>query len=563
LGSPAIFNGPFVKLLKDQLRFGNTARILTGTDNPQIVATDGEPGSIYMEQGSSGRVLFKLDSGVTTNWHNLVSSVTPVVQATHGLSVGDIIYFDGADYLLALADTEITAEVVGVVSSVLGPNSFEFTTSGLVSGYTGLTPGQVYFLSETTPGGLELAAPTVIGMIDMPIGIALSATELYVNIRRGAVVGGANARTELPLTNDDITNINDVSAYDAGEMTGWVEIDGTTDTRFYIAMQFSKTGANNDFNISYQVSGDAVPVGFDIDITSAGIIQLTMPLITGFISAKINYSLNAPAVGVTLPLAIDASKITTGVIPQNVADASIVSSGIVTPVGSVIAYNPGYYTDGINGGFTTIGPIGNTVAQVNAYLPGNWRVCDGAELNDSASPIFNGAGRYLPNLTDSRFIMGATTAGTAASGSTGDTTVSWSSTTVNTTFTQPSMPAHYHSAAATGATINVTSSGSHAHSQKDRIGVTSGGNVPTGGAGIINNPTTSTNTGDASHTHPTANITGLAGLVTGGQNGDTATATTGGAASFNKTALNTDQTAHSHTSVLPTYLSSYYIMRIK
>lgn len=81
------------------------------------------------------------------------------------------------------------------------------------------------------------------------------------------------------------------------------------------------------------------------------------------------------------------------------------------PVGSIIAYNPGYFTNTANAGFTVTGPAGNTVAQVNTYLPENWRVCDGAALNDPSSPIWVGAGRNLPNLTSSRFLRGATTAG--------------------------------------------------------------------------------------------------------------------------------------------------------
>ena len=38
-------------------------------------------------------------------------------------------------------------------------------------------------------------------------------------------------------------------------------------------------------------------------------------------------------------------------------------------------------------------------------------MCDGSELNLPSSPIFNGAGRYLPNLTDDRFIQGDTAIG--------------------------------------------------------------------------------------------------------------------------------------------------------
>jgi hypothetical protein len=42
-------------------------------------------------------------------------------------------------------------------------------------------------------------------------------------------------------------------------------------------------------------------------VTSGGLIQVTLPSITGYVSAKINFALNAPAVGATFPLSIDST----------------------------------------------------------------------------------------------------------------------------------------------------------------------------------------------------------------------------------------------------------------
>lgn len=80
--------------------------------------------------------------------------------------------------------------------------------------------------------------------------------------------------------------------------------------------------------------------------------------------------------------------------------------------GMITAWIGGYFTDGVNGGYTRVLGSANTVVAVNALLNAlGWYVCDGAALNLGASTIFNGAGRYLPNLTDDRFIMGDTLAG--------------------------------------------------------------------------------------------------------------------------------------------------------
>ena len=83
----------------------------------------------------------------------------------------------------------------------------------------------------------------------------------------------------------------------------------------------------------------------------------------------------------------------------------------IPPVGSIIAYTGGYHTDGSNGGFTISLAGANNPAAINAAISKNWRVCNGSEYFDVESPIFNVAGRFLPNLTDERFIQGSNVAG--------------------------------------------------------------------------------------------------------------------------------------------------------
>ena len=113
------------------------------------------------------------------------------------------------------------------------------------------------------------------------------------------------------------------------------------------------------------------------------------------------------------------------------------------PVGSIIAYVPGYFTNGSNAGFTYRMVSANTIAAVNALLNSSgWYVCNGAALNDADSGIFNGAGRYLPNLTDDRFFMGDTVAG--GIGGANSNNIAHTHTTGNHTLTVSEMPAHFH-----------------------------------------------------------------------------------------------------------------------
>lgn len=93
-------------------------------------------------------------------------------------------------------------------------------------------------------------------------------------------------------------------------------------------------------------------------------------------------------------------------------DSSLLSGRGIIPIGAILPYLGGYFTNGSNSGFTMVMATANTVVALNTLVnPDGFYVCDGAVLNDVDSPIFNGAGRYLPNITDDRFLMGDTLAG--------------------------------------------------------------------------------------------------------------------------------------------------------
>ena len=257
-----------------------------------------------------------------------------VTQAAHGFVVGDIIYLSGSTYTDALANAATTAEVVGICSKVIGVNSFELTLSGLVTGVTSpasLTPGAVYFLSDATPALMTVTEPTVIGSVSVPLGVAVTSTSIYFAPKRGMVVGGANARTQITLPNNATQTVQDVSLYDAGSLEGWVYIDATTDVRFYVRAPFSKYGAAANYYISPSFVGDTPPAGFTMTVTAAGLIQVTMPNVSGYASAVINFALNAPAVGTNFPLSVDGTSITGGLIPAaNLPLANATTRGAIS-----------------------------------------------------------------------------------------------------------------------------------------------------------------------------------------------------------------------------------------
>lgn len=198
-----------------------------------------------------------------------------------------------------------------------------------------------------------------------------------------------------------------------------------------------------------------------------------------------------------------------------------------SPVGMITAWNPGYFTDGVNGGFVAV-LSANDVSSANSYLnPKGWYVCDGALLDLPNSPIFNGANRYLPNLTDARFLMGS--AGAGGGGGT--------NTTAGHVHTLPGHSHAHH--------LAIVAEGSHVHGMH---GSTAGGGVP------YRKPLTSAGDNydtsypiiighmDASGSH----IHGITGWVGGGINADTDYSSSANTASENR----------------PLYLSTFYIMKV-
>jgi len=275
-----------------------------------------------------------------------------ITKPGHGLTDSDAgapLYLSGSDYVKARADAVNTAEVVGLFESKIDDNTFILAMAGdvtvdvSVSG-SALVPGTTYFLSPSVAGKITATEPTVVGQMSKPVGVAKTASTLEFINMRGAVVGGSNVRTTIPLAQTTTNTVQNVSAYEAGELSGWVSIQATTPLKFYVQAQFSKNGAGTGYNISYQVSGDNPPAGLSLEVTNAGVIQLVMPTISGFASASINYALNAPAVGATLPLSLDANLIV----------------GDTNPVGTLLDY------------------AGTTA-------PSGYLMCDGRQLSTAGS----------------------------------------------------------------------------------------------------------------------------------------------------------------------------------
>lgn len=147
--------------------------------------------------------------------------VKTLEETGHGFAVGDVVRFDGTNYVKAQADSASnSANTLGIVSTIVDANYFQLATTGYLDGLSGLTPGYTYFLSDITEGALTATEPSAVGTVSKPMLIAVETTAGFVfNFRTSP---GAVFSLVVRDISDDLTPINEF----AGQL-GLFELDST------------------------------------------------------------------------------------------------------------------------------------------------------------------------------------------------------------------------------------------------------------------------------------------------------------------------------------------------
>lgn len=123
------------------------------------------------------------------------------------VSLGDVVYqVGGTDKTIARADADNAAArpPIGVVSGVAGVTVSLAMPGQVCVGFSGLTPGQVYWLS-TTPGQLTSTKPATNAY---PIGIAVTPRTLFLTSLSGDVAdsgSGNGTVNSIAITSSDLT----------------------------------------------------------------------------------------------------------------------------------------------------------------------------------------------------------------------------------------------------------------------------------------------------------------------------------------------------------------------
>lgn len=98
-----------------------------------------------------------------------------------GVTNGQVVAFNGTAYVPALANNFTNAQALGLIVNVSGGGTGDLiVANGLVTGFSGLTPGALYYLSQSSAGSITSTRPEH-GMI-VTVGEAISATTLLVSI---------------------------------------------------------------------------------------------------------------------------------------------------------------------------------------------------------------------------------------------------------------------------------------------------------------------------------------------------------------------------------------------
>lgn len=133
--------------------------------------------------------IFKTDSAGKIDESLLpdgIGSDVKVIVASENLTAGDFVnvFNDGGTVKCRKADASqgFTKQADGYVkANVTSSQNASVYFEGINSGLAGLTIGAKYYLSATA-GGVTATAPTTTGHIAQPVGKALSATELSIEI---------------------------------------------------------------------------------------------------------------------------------------------------------------------------------------------------------------------------------------------------------------------------------------------------------------------------------------------------------------------------------------------
>lgn len=123
-------------------------------------------------------------SGGGSTGDNTIENIT----CDASVAVGNVVRLSGTTIINALADNVTNSKAIGICVSKTDPTTCNVQVTGFTSDiYGGLIANSIYFLSDSTPGGITVTPPTASGAVVQQIGKPKSSTSLVINISVGLV----------------------------------------------------------------------------------------------------------------------------------------------------------------------------------------------------------------------------------------------------------------------------------------------------------------------------------------------------------------------------------------
>jgi hypothetical protein len=119
-------------------------------------------------------------------------------------------------------------------------------------------------------------------------------------------------QTQISLSNNATTSVQDMSAYDSQEVIGFVYVDATTDYRASFKVTVNKNGAGSYEIVASDIAGDDISGAPIISFSMSGsVLRVTLPSFAGFSASTsyLRYQLSAPFLGGNYPLSVSASQV--------------------------------------------------------------------------------------------------------------------------------------------------------------------------------------------------------------------------------------------------------------
>lgn len=284
----------------------NLLKVYGATSGDGVLATTNTNGILTLNiGGTSGNISTGLTFNGNIDFNGLVNlpsisyKIEGITTGTSGFSFGMPIRVVSNGYTAARANTQSTAESIGILSN-LGTNNSYLTLLGKVTGdFTSVNSGATlnagcfYFLSESITGGITPNEPTTSGYVSKPVLLGLSADCGLVlpyrgnYLSAGAGISGATGMNRvyvvLPTATTTTWPVGSALSYNPSLTTyfnentpngrtivqGWFlskstntgELIGEED--FVVGLIASKTTSGSDTIFEIATSGD-----LDIDIGS-------------------------------------------------------------------------------------------------------------------------------------------------------------------------------------------------------------------------------------------------------------------------------------------------------